>query len=93
MRPTFTSPVPIVVGDASGALPAVGGLVEKSFELKILEVPEHPLSHVAVAPSRASERRRDNLAALARTCNSAAIAVPLRLPAGIGIAIRQIRGE
>jgi hypothetical protein len=66
MRPTLTSPVAIVVGDGPGALPAVG-LVEKSFELKILEVPEHPLSHVAVAPSRASERRRDSLAALVRT--------------------------
>jgi hypothetical protein len=92
MRPTLTSPVPIVVEDGSGAPPATG-LVEKSFELKILELPEHPLSHVAVAPSRASERRRDSFAVLARTCNSAAIAVALRLPAGIGIAIRQIRGE
>jgi hypothetical protein len=77
MRPTLTSPVPIVAG-VPGALAAVGGVLEKNFELeKTLELPEHPVSHVAVAPNRASERRRDNFAAVARTCNSAAIAVPL----------------
>jgi hypothetical protein len=78
MRPTLTSPVPIVAGAEPGAPPAAGGLLEKYFELeKMLELPEHPVSHVAVAPSRASERRRDSFAAVARTCNSAAIAVPL----------------
>jgi hypothetical protein len=76
MRPTLTSPVPIVAGGEPGAS-AVGGLLEKNFELeKTLELPEHPVSHVAVAPSRASERRRDSFVAVARTCNSAAIAVP-----------------
>jgi hypothetical protein len=87
-----------VLPASGGGLAAGGGLDEKKLELeKMLELLEQPPSKAAVVPSKpASVRRRDGVAAAARTCNSADNTVlpdlGLRNPHR-SIAIRHIGGE
>jgi hypothetical protein len=84
---TLTWPLPIVVPASAGGAAAGAGLEEKKLEFeKILELLEQPPSNAAVPASKpASERRRDGMAAAARTCNSADNAVLPDLGLRIGL--------